>query len=488
MKVALIVPGSRAGVNSPRYRELFPHLLPMSIAYLGAVLEQDGVEVLGVDQIPRMLSNQELVNFLKSEKVDVAGFSLLTNTVSNVVEIVDLLRKDAPEIKVLMGNQHATIYADDILQEGQADLIVRGEGEITLRDTVRALANGGDLSAVEGLSYRDQDGTVVHNPARSIIEDLDSIPYPAWHLFDIFDQKYMNLPLIGVYSTPLPIAASRGCPFHCVFCSQDQSFKKVRIRDTVKVVDEVEELVDKYGFEWFGFNDAYFPWTKEMGFQFADELIRRGLHKRVRWITESRVDMVDAELMAKLRESGLEVIFFGFESGNQAVLDRIGKKTTLAQAEIAAKAARDAGVTTMGFFMIGLPGDTKESCWDTVNFAIKLDCDFAKFAITIPYPGSKLFEETKDSIDSSQFEKFTSWYNWASGDDELLSAPDGMSVQELLSIQRSGMFKFYARPSQVYRHLRRGTIPFRQMAYGAYILAEGMPKNVVGSVKGLLGR
>lgn len=485
MKVALVVPGSKASVESLRYKELFPHLLPQSIAYLAAVLEQDGVDVIVVDQIQRMLSNQDLVYHLKSEGVDIVGFSLLTNTVSNVVDIVGFLREQMPEATVIMGNHHASLFAQEILQDGLADVIVRGEGEETLREAVAHISAGKPLDKVAGLSFR-KDGQVVHNPVRPVIKDLNSLPYPAWHKFDLFDERYMNLPIIGVYSTPLPISASRGCPFHCVFCSQDMQFKKVRVRDTIKVVDEIEYFADKYSFEWFGFNDAYFPWTRQQGHLFADELIKRGLHKRLRWITESRVDMVDDELMLHLRESGLEIIFFGFESGNQKVLDGTGKRTTLAQGEAAARAARNAGVTTMGFFMIGLPGDTLESCWDTVNYAIKIDCDFAKFAVTIPYPGSELFEQVRENINPSDYEKFNSWYNWASGDEALLYAPDGMTIPELLSIQRAGMFKFYARPTQVYRHLKKGTIPLRQMSYGAYVLVEGVLKNAVNSMKEMM--
>jgi radical SAM superfamily enzyme YgiQ (UPF0313 family) len=491
MKVALIVPGSKAGVSNPRYRELFPHLLPMSAAYLGAVLEKGGHDVVIIDQIARRLSNADLVEVLRREQVDVAGISLLTTTVSNVLDLVPRIRRELPRVRIVMGNHHASLFAQDLLANGAADLIVRGEGETTLLETVNALEGGdglekGDLGKIRGLSFRC-DGEVIHNPQRPVIADLDSLPTPAWHLVDLFNPAYMNLPIIGVYSTPLSVMASRGCPFHCVFCSQDTQYKKVRLRDTLKVVDEIEELVDRHRFEWFSFNDAYFPWTRKQGFEFADELIRRGLHKRVRWITESRVDMVDDELMRRLRESGLSVIFFGFESGNQRVLDLAGKRTTLAQAKKAAQAARKAGVLIMGFFMLGLPGDTVESCWDTVNFAIDLDCDFAKFAVTVPYPGSALFDQQKGRIDASQFEKFTSWYDWASGDEALLYAPEGMTVQELLSIQRAGMLKFYARPSQVWRHLSRGTIRPGPMLTGATVLLEGALKDVVRKVRRAVG-
>ncbi len=485
MKVALVLPGSKAGVSNPRYNQLFPYLLPMSAGYLAAVLEKEGHDVTIYDQVPRRLSNEELVQVLKRDAPELIGFSALTTTVTNILELVKGIRAEMPGTKIVWGNQHATLFADDVLTNGYADFIVRGEGEYTLRAAVAALEAGKSLEGVEGVTWMD-NGTIRANPRRELIADLDELPYPSWAGVDVFAERYMYLPLIGVYSTPLPVMASRGCPFKCVFCSQDQWFKNVRLRDPVKVVDEIEERVERYGFKWFGFNDAYFPWTKKIGFQFADELIRRGLHKKVRWISETRVDMVDEELLVRLKEAGLSVLFFGFESGNQKILDGVGKGTTLEQAEAAAKACRKAGITSIGFFMLGLPGDTAETCWETVNFAIKLDVDFAKFAVTIPYPGSQLYEDMKDQIDAKQFEKFNSWYNWASGDEELLGAPEGMTVAELLEIQRAGMFRFYARPTQVVRHLTKGTIPLSLMAYGAFVLGEGLVKNSVARVKQLV--
>lgn len=483
MKIALVVPGSRAAVENARYRELFPQLLPMSVAYLGAVLEQDGHEAVIVDQVPERLNNAGMVVRLLEEAPDAVGVSLLTTTVENALDMLGELRKQRPDLPIIAGNQHATIFADDLLTNRAVDYIVRGEGEETIVELARALQDGTRLDEVRGLSYRRND-TVVHNPNRPILADLDTLPYPAWHRVDLFNPSYMELPVIGVYSTPLAIMASRGCPFSCIFCSQDKQYKRVRLRNIVKVVDEIEAHVDRYGVEWLTFNDAYFPWNRQQGLAFADEMIRRGLHKRVRWTTESRVDRVDDELMRRLKQAGLEVIFFGFESGNQAILDRAGKGTTLEQARQAARAARNAGVAVMGFFMLGLPGDTVDSCWETVRFAMELDCDFAKFAITVPYPGSALYEELRGQIDGRQFEKFTSWYNWASGRDELIYSPDGMDVRELVSVQRLGMLRFYARPTQVLRHLRRGTIRPKAMAFGATVLLEGAVRSVVDRLRG----
>jgi len=444
----------------------------MSVAYLAAVLERDGHQTTIIDQVPERLDNAGIVARLQEENPDALGVSLLTTTVEHALELIRLVREWRPELPIIAGNQHATMFADDLLSHQMADYVVRGEGEETVVELAGALQEGADVDQILGLSFL-RGGKVVHNPDRPILEDLDRLPYPAWHRVDLFNPSYMELPVIGVYSTPLAVMASRGCPFGCVYCSQDKHYKKVRLRKISKVVDEIESHVDRYGVEWLTFNDAYFPWNRRQGLDFADEMIRRGLHRRVRWTTESRVDRVDEELMMRLSESGLEVIFFGFESGNQAILDRAGKGTTLEQARQAAQAARNAGVAVMGFFMLGLPGDTVESCWETVRFAMELDCDFAKFAITVPYPGSALYDELRGQIDGRQFEKFTSWYNWASGRDELIYSPEGMTVQELISVQRMGMLRFYARPTQVYRHLRRGTIRPKAMALGATVLLEG---------------
>jgi hypothetical protein len=114
---------------------------------------------------------------------------------------------------------------------------------------------------------------------------------------------------------------------------------------------------------------------------------------------------------------------------------------------------------------------------------MELDCDFAKFAITVPYPGSALYEELRGQIDGRQFEKFTSWYTWAAGGDELIYSPEDMTVQELVSVQRLGMLRFYARPTQVFRHLRRGTIRPKAMALGATVLLEGAVQSVIDRVR-----
>lgn len=489
MKVALVVPGSKA-TSDPRrvkrYQRLFPHLLPMSIGYLGAVLERDGYEIALIDQIAQQLSNEDLIREIEEARPDVIGLSVLTASASNVVEISLTLRSRLPDVFLVHGNHHASFFVDETLAAGHADAVIHGEGEETLLELVRELdSDAPRLERVQGLSFR-RDGAVVHNPLRPLIEDLDSLPYPAWHHFDLNAPAYSEMPMIGAYSTPLPLQASRGCPHNCSFCSQDSAFKKVRMRRTDKLVDEIEFMVDRYGFKWFGFNDAYFPWTKRQGFEFADELIRRGLHKRTRWITENRVDQVDEELLIRLKESGLSTIFFGFESGNAEILARTKKGTTLAQGEAAVRACRKAGLTIIGFFMIGLPGDTVKTCKETVDFAIKLDCDFAKFAVTIPYPGSRLYEEMKNRLGSENFDKYLSWYNWASGDEDLLSASEDISGGDLLRIQRMGMLRYYARPRHIIRHLRRGTLPLDKMAYGAGLLLEGATREVGAFLKSRL--
>jgi magnesium-protoporphyrin IX monomethyl ester (oxidative) cyclase len=126
----------------------------------------------------------------------------------------------------------------------------------------------------------------------------------------------------------------------------------------------------------------------------------------------------------------------------------------------------------MGFFMLGLPGETLQTAWETVDFAIELNCDFAKFAITIPYPGSRLYDQVAGQVDASQSEKFTSWTDWAGDKGELLYVPDGMTTADLLRVQRLGMLKFYARPQLVYRHLINGTLRPRDMLFGASVLLE----------------
>lgn len=465
-----------ARLSSTYFRSVTP-LPPLGLASLSAVLKNNNMDVFVEDQYASGISNEALIRKISDFAPQIVGFSCLTTAMSNVKRLVKGIKDAGIPTKIVLGNIHPTIFAEEVLAQGFADIIVRGEGEETFLEAAMALDRNIELEGIQGVSFL-RKGKIIHNPEREIIEDLDTLVYPDWHSLDL--KYYKRYPMLGIYnSLVLPVQASRGCSYNCLFCSQDKFYKKPRYRKITKVVDEIEYLYNEFNMKYIGFTDAYFPFSKDSGLEFCDEFIRRKLHKRIKWFTETRVDMVDLELMRRMKEANLYLIMYGFEVGNQKILDYTGKATTLEQARKAMEYTKKCHVRSLGLFMLGLPPDTKETCRQTIKFAKELDPDLVKFNIAVPFPGSVFFEENKykigniDKIDN----KFTSWHDWSSWDGEIIYSSNAITKEELSNLQRKGMFDFYMRPGIILKHLIQRTFSLADLCFGAMLLFKNYLKS-----------
>ncbi len=218
----------------------------------------------------------------------------------------------------------------------------------------------------------------------------------------------------------------------------------------VKVVDEIEYLVERFKIKQFGFVDPIFPLDREHCIEFSKEMIKRGLNKKVLWTTETKVDTIDYELVSLMKEAGLRRLIFGLESGVKELLRNVKKNYDLEKAKEAVRACKRAGVETIGLFMIGLPGETKELTLKTIQFAKDLDLDFAKFAITVPFPGSELYESLvrEGKLNRKDWENYTTFNP---DPDKLVYVPEGMDAKELIKLQRKAVRDFYLRPKMIMR-------------------------------------
>ncbi len=470
MRVYLLTPASPAVLDSRLYAELEPALMPMALAYLGGVLRQEGHEVALRDQAAVTWPNGRVVDEIRRFEPELVGVSALTGAWSNTVSLIRAIRVAAPRARIVLGNTHATVFAGGILERGLADFVVRGEGEHSLAALARAVEADEDLAEVLGVSWRDGE-RVHHNPDRPPIQDLDELPWPAWDLLDLSAWRYQRIPMVNLRSHPLPLMASRGCSHACSFCSQDKVVRAFRKRSMEKVVAELDHHVGRHGFRAFGFNDSYFPWSDEVGFEFAERLQRLPWHGDARWVTETRVDQVNEPVMAALARSGLHAIFYGFESGHPEVLARLGKGTTVEQGREAVRIAHRHGVLVIGFFMLGLPGDSLETMRVTARYAADIGVDIAKFAVTIPYPGSPLYSALdKDWLEPEECDAFTSWSDWWDASAPALPSPSGLPPHQVTAFQRRAMLSFYARPRYVLRALRSGLFTPREMFEGGRLL------------------
>lgn len=475
MKVILINPVSMLIEKSREIKSFLRPIPPLGIAYIASSLERNGIEAVIIDQYAEMLSNDSLVETIINGNADIVAFSCLTPTIKNVSILVRRIKTLKPEIKVLLGNIHPTIFAAELLRAGFADIVVRGEGEYSVLEVALALKEKKGFRDIGGISFIEEN-MLHHNPDRQPIEDLDKIPYPAWNLLDL--EKYGCYPMLGLKKKRfLPLLASRGCPHRCIFCAQEKIHNKIRYRKVPAIVDEIEYMHKKYGTGCFVFNDPFFPFSIRQGLEFCDEIFKRGLHKKIIWIAESRVDKVNLELLKKMKRAGAYLIMYGFEVGTQRILDTLKKDSTLEQALQAMRTTRQAKLHSLGLFMLGAPGETKKECEETIRFSKKLDCTIAKFNIVVPYPGTYLFEKYRRKFEIEDSEKFMSWMDWSSSANykDMIYSSDTMNGQELATLQRDAMFQFYARPKVILRHLR--LTPLKDLFYGAWILVKQQLKN-----------
>ncbi|HBF33598.1 TPA: hypothetical protein DDW35_03440, partial [Candidatus Sumerlaeota bacterium] len=275
-----------------------------------------------------------------------------------------------------VGGPHATALPSRTLEEfPEFDFAIFGEGEDSLLELYRAVINGmADFSAIDGLVWR-KNGAVVENAGRDWIEDLDRLPMPAWDLYGPSD----------VYQ----IYASRGCPFQCIFCMRALG-ERPRLRSAKLVVDEFQTLVECYHAKEIDFSDETFTLRREWALEICAEIRKRGLHTKVRWFANGRVNTVDEDLLRTMREAGCVRIGYGIESGCQEILNAAHKGTNIEQIRKAIRASKRAGLKTEAFYILGFPGETRETAMKTIKFAASLNTTSAAFGIMVPYPGTEV--------------------------------------------------------------------------------------------------
>jgi len=377
-------------------------------AVLAGALVQCDYEVAIADLNVAEDAERYLISKLESFKPDYVGISFTTPLFYEMKKIVEMIKKFNREITAIAGGPHASALPRETLLGTLLDLVVVGEGDQTIVD----ILSGKKWESIPGIAYK-QGRDVVSTPVRGLVENLDDLSYPAWHLYDV--SKYRGTPIfnrenpLGFYET------SRGCFSRCTYCSSRNIFgMKYRYKTPERVVDEIEYML-KMGFKEVHPIDDGFSTDIKRAKAVCNEIIKRGI--KINWYPQGglRVDRVNKELFDLMYKAGCYRIPFGIESGSQLIIDNIKKGIKLWQVEQAVKWARDAGLETVGYFMLGLPGETVKTIEETIAFSHKLDLDYAKFSITIPLPGSPLYDDWKRSniIKTDNWEMF----NFASPDE-----------------------------------------------------------------------
>jgi radical SAM superfamily enzyme YgiQ (UPF0313 family) len=452
-----------------RFSKLLQAMPCIGLAYIAAILLKRGFEVEVMDYFGENLSYDDLKNRLDSYRPDLVGITTLTPSAPVVERMCTIIRERAQQNKIILGGIHASLFYEDFLSNGLADIIVHGEGEETIYEILDHLNGNKKLADIKGIAFIE-NGKVVNTGDREPPRDLDSFPFPAWHLFPY--REYGMLPFADIKKPTLSISGSRGCPYRCTYCSLDYMGKFYRKRSPESIADEFEYLYKNFGVRQVGFIDPIFPFDEEHTTLVCEELIRRGLNKNVVWISETRPDRLNRKLLNLMYRSGARRLLFGIESGTQRVLNRINKRLDLELTKEVINMAHKEHIHIVGLFMIGLPDETEEEIEETIRFSIESDVDFAKFAITVPFPGSQLYDEmvAAGKLNRKDWENFTTFNP---DPDKMVIATDTIPAERLLQLQKKATRRFYLRLKMIYRHLFViRTITPKNLIYGIYAMLK----------------
>ncbi len=456
-RVLLLNPASMARVydRSRVQGQVHPSL---TLATLAAPLASEGHPVrvldLTVEPDPSAGLSRELASF----RPHVVGITFVTASYDEFKRLCARVKAHDPDVLVVAGGPHATAAPHMVLAESCADAVVLSEGDLALPRLVRA----DDARDVPGVVIRDGDG-FAHTGTPERVGDLDRLPMPAWHLFDL--KRYVNPRSFGL--SPLgAIETSRGCPFHCVFCNKNIFGDRYRSKSPARVVEEFQYL-KRLGFREAYISDDGFTTDLDRAKEICERLIREEVGLPWNLGNGIRVDRVDLEFLRLAKKAGCHRVHFGIEAADDAILERARKGITLEQVRRAFRLAKEAGIDTMAYFMLGLPGETPRTMQQTIDLAKELAPDFARVAVVVPLPGTELWDEwnEKGLILSREWDRYT--FHDTGG--EVYRHPD-LDRATINHYYQKFYRDVYLRPSylakRVVKGIRRGTL----FADGAYFV------------------
>jgi radical SAM superfamily enzyme YgiQ (UPF0313 family) len=382
IKVALVIPPALD------MDQMWCPNMPIGLAYLAAVLEKADYELVLIDCPALRITHKMLRAELASFEPDVVGITSITPIIKSTLLAAQVAKETCPNALVVLGGPHATFMDSQILSENPVvDVIVRGEGEQTIIELLQNFSSSGAFDEVEGITFR-KDGNIVRTPNRPFIQNLDELPYPAYHYFDLGKYQFFG-------KNVLPILTSRGCPFQCAYCVSSRMVGKgFRARDPNRVVDELEWLRDEQGAGAFSFYDDAFTYDQQRAIKICEGIKKRNIG--VPWDCQTRVDQISKEVLVKMKAADCQLVSFGAESGCQKILDAVSKRTTIELNEKAVKLAKDIGLSVAMSVIIGYPGETVDTLKQTFSFIRRTKPDYVYLCLATPYPGTALRKTLED--------------------------------------------------------------------------------------------
>jgi anaerobic magnesium-protoporphyrin IX monomethyl ester cyclase len=432
---------------------------PMWLAYATGVLEHSGFEVDFMDAPAEGDTFDKVLLRARGFDPKLIVVDTSTPSIFNDVEIAGRLKDNLPKAFVILVGTHVSALPEDTLKiDKRVDGVARQEYDYTLRELAFALKNGNDVKDVAGISYRQGD-TIIDNPQRPFIEDLDEIPFvSAIYKKFLKIENYFNPNALYPMVT---ITTSRGCPFRCTFCVYPQTLmgRRFRFRSIENVVDEMEYIVSNFPeAKAIFFEDDTFTVNKQRCVQLSEAIIKRGI--KISWTANARVGL-DTETMKKMKAAGCRCLCVGFESGSQLILNNMKKNIRLEEMFQFMKDAKKAGLLIHGCFMAGLPGETKETLKDTLELAKRLKPDTVQFYPVMVYPGTEAYDWYKERklITTDDFSKWLT----PKGLHNTVIRTEELSSKELVRFCDDARRAFYLRPTYLFYKAKQSVKDSREM-------------------------
>lgn len=401
---------------------------PTNLAMLASYIREfGGYEPQILDfEIYNLRDINEIADKILSKNARYIGFSTLSPRFPTILRIAQNMKQKSPDVITILGGPHITGRPQDV-KYSAIDYAVLGEGEPAFLDLLNSFTSKRDTSAIPNIAYK-MGQEVIANPRRKFIADLDSLPFPAWDLLEMQeypDPQYFEGTHVGVFT-------SRGCPFDCIFCASKVTWeRKLRYRSIDNIIEEFTELANKWNIKNIHFYDDQFALKPGRGIELATRMQETGLG--LKYYAQIRADSVTEDLAKAFKNSGCVGVAIGVETGNEIMLKSIHKKETKDQIRTAVRILKSNGVPVLTSYIIGLPGDTKETVQETLDFARELNTDQMKFMLLTPVPGTLVYDlaVNRGLLDPNNLEQMERTNFYDSSEVNL----SNLSIDELLHYQ-----------------------------------------------------
>ena len=441
MKIAFVRPNYTTYFITP----------PLGIGYLSSVLKKRGFQTKIFDGVCLEVSLDSLISQVIAYSPDLICITCLSAYFEEVKYLS--LKFKEKNFKVIIGGVHPTFMPQETLIETKADFVILGEGENVLPDF---LENGFDNDGLKGVyslsDFEKKDKTIERAP---FVTNLDDIPFPD---LEALNPNFYPPSPMGMVTKGYPIGvmiSSRGCPCSCIYCSSSSFYEhRVRLRSAENVVAEMKHLIENYGVKEIQFMDDNLILNRQHAVEICNLILKENI--KINWSCPNgiRADSLDYELAVLLKKAGCYLVTIGIESANPQILKNVKKGETIDVISKAIRVASKAGLIVHGAFVLGLPGETKETIRETINFAKKLPLNRAFFTLIDVLPGCELWKNDKEK-----------YKNFLTTDSYAVPAyiPEGLTKEYLMKAQERAMFEFYFRPRILFDMIK--LIRFKQLKY-----------------------